>query len=449
MDAAINDQCVFHSEVFGQITYDPEDLTAIDRLNFYASALQKNDAILGQIIKPGMHIIDVAANIGEVSLTFSRMVGTTGSVHAFEQNRNSYQRLRRNIQAQPLNNVVASEDCIGHNTDERTPHRLDDYALDCDVLRIGTRVNALEVILGAQTTINQHKPYLCIERDGEEDIAELVGFIHGLGYQIYCQDVAAIRNMPETADTRVTSRFRILFCFPVVPASRPCPSPGYLELLNHYQTMHSEGYHREVNGEQLFTPAEQAFPGNELLRFAETIQSLTRAFGSRSLLDYGSGKGQPYHHPVTINGQQYSSLAEYWGVAHIHCYEPAIAELSQWPGEIFDAVFSTDVLEHLPEADLPWIIEEMFAHARHFVFCSAACHPALARLPDGSNAHCTIQPPRWWSGLFKAIALHHPDVRYVVALFESETQAGNSPRSRLSWASNIELEIGADAQMLS
>jgi hypothetical protein len=59
-------------------------------------------------------------------------------------------------------------------------------------------------------------------------------------------------------------------------------------------------------------------------------------------------------------------------------------------------VICTDVLEHCPEEDIPWILDELFAYARKFVYANVACFPARKRLPSGGNAHCTIKPVKWW-----------------------------------------------------
>jgi hypothetical protein len=64
---------------------------------------------------------------------------------------------------------------------------------------------------------------------------------------------------------------------------------------------------------------------------------------------------------------------------------------SALPEGRFDGVVCTDVLEHCPEEDLPWIVGELFGYARLFVFANVACYPAAKKLPNGENAHCTIR----------------------------------------------------------
>ncbi len=190
--------------------------------------------------------------------------------------------------------------------------------------------------------------------------------------------------------------------------SRQSPSPRYLELLALYQQMHLEGE------QALGIPATRTFAGGSLPRHAPAIRRLIEATGSRSLLDYGAGKGQQYaaDRLELPDGTHIGRLVDYWGVARIAAYDPAYQPLSRLPSEKFDGVICTDVLEHCPEDDLPWIVDELFGLARRFVFANIASFPAIKTLPNGENAHCAVQPPAWWAGLLHAIAHRHPGVRY-------------------------------------
>jgi len=102
---------------------------------------------------------------------------------------------------------------------------------------------------------------------------------------------------------------------------------------------------------------------------------------------------------------RWNSMQEYWGVESIRCYDPGHPPFSVLPEGGFDAVICTDVLEHCPEEDLPWIVGELFGYARRFVFANVACYPAAKTLPNGENAHCTIRPVAFWRALFDRAAL--------------------------------------------
>ena len=174
--------------------------------------------------------------------------------------------------------------------------------------------------------------------------------------------------------------------------SRTAPSPRYRELLSQYVQMH-------VCGEQFHhIPPAQTFAGQSLPRHARAIKALIDAHAARTILDYGSGKGQQYQPmPVrTDDGREFPSIPAYWAVDQIACYDPGFAPYSKLPEGKFDGVISTDVLEHCPQDDLPWIVEELFGYARRFLFANVACYPAMKRLSNGENAHCTIQSTAWW-----------------------------------------------------
>jgi hypothetical protein len=182
--------------------------------------------------------------------------------------------------------------------------------------------------------------------------------------------------------------------------NRNNPSPRFRELLEQYRAMHRDGDVRRG------TPAEQTFDGKSLPRQAQRIKKLIQRTGAKALLDYGSGKGKQYL-PAGImeNGVvRWNSMQEYWGVASIRCYDPGYPPQSALPEGRFDGVVCTDVLEHCPEDDMPWIVGELFGYARLFVFANVACYPAMKTLPNGENAHCTIRPVEYWRELFEKAA---------------------------------------------
>lgn len=188
--------------------------------------------------------------------------------------------------------------------------------------------------------------------------------------------------------------------------SRAAPSPRYQSLVELYRTMHFEGE------KFLNIPPEQTFPGLSLPSQAGRIKRLIEATGATNILDYGSGKGQQYdlRDIPGPDGERYESIQDYWDVDYIQCYDPSYTPFAKLPTGKFDGVISTDVLEHCPEEDLPWILDEIFGYAEKFVFANVACYPAKKRLPTGENAHCTIRPPEWWRVLIAETAARHPGV---------------------------------------
>lgn len=190
--------------------------------------------------------------------------------------------------------------------------------------------------------------------------------------------------------------------------TRHNPSPRYQELTALYRRLHSEGEQR------LGLSADETYPGASLLPHAKRIKVLIDSTGARTLLDYGCGKGYQYEPgKIAIPGEgTWDGVIDYWDVDEVCCYDPCYARYSKLPEGKFDGVISTDVLEHCPEQDVPWIVAEIFSYATRFVFASVACYPALTTLPNGENAHCTVRPLEWWRALFGAAARDQPGVTW-------------------------------------
>ena len=195
-----------------------------------------------------------------------------------------------------------------------------------------------------------------------------------------------------------------------MPYSRSNPSQRYLELTALYRNLHRDGEQR------LGLTAEETYPGVSLLPHVKRIKELIVRTGAATLLDYGCGKGMQYEpHRLTVPGEGvFDGVLEYWDVDEIRCYDPCYERFSKLPEGQFDGVVSTDVLEHCTEDDIPWIVEEMFAYARRFVFACIACYAAKTTLPNGENAHTTVRSSAWWHEVFAAAAARHPGVVWKI-----------------------------------
>ena len=303
---------------------------------------------------------------------------------------------------------------------------LDPQNLDgLDLIRVAQGMESSPILWGAARSIHRFRPWLVLDCTADWTESILGGTLRALGYQPALQLDCVAHH----------ARYDRIIAFAPTPVThaRSHPSERYLELLNFYHAMHQEGFVRVDSERPTYTAAQEAFAGREVCDYAASIRALLRFTGSHTVLDYGAGKGNQYRLRVAANGKVYASLREYWDVDAVTCYEPGQSATSHAPNHPDDLVVCTDVLEHIPVQDLPWVINEIFGHARHAVFCSIAAYPAFARLPDGENAHVTIRPPAWWHGLLQSTAVLYPNVRYLAPVETPNSDGGHD----LVWLSNF------------
>jgi hypothetical protein len=169
--------------------------------------------------------------------------------------------------------------------------------------------------------------------------------------------------------------------------------------------------------------ADELYIGASLLKHLPKIQSLLRQTGARTMIDYGSGKGRYYERRdiALPRGEVIPSIAEYLELEEVRCYDPAYPPHATLPEAPRDAVISTDALEHCPEEDIAWIVDEMFGLAKKVVFANVASYPASKTLPTGENAHATQRSADWWDDLLRETSSRHPSIRYHFEVEQRET----------------------------
>ena len=158
-----------------------------------------------ETLRDGMTVFDVGANVGELTLLFSRSVGAAGVVHAFEPCGRTFGRLELICGAASLRNVrlnrlalaedesavslhVYDEDHMSWNTRARRP--LEDYGID---------VKPLSIEQAPATTLD-----LYCERSGVKGVDLLKLDVEGAEFQVL---LGARRMLRERRVRRVTFEF--------------------------------------------------------------------------------------------------------------------------------------------------------------------------------------------------------------------------------------------------
>lgn len=115
------------------------------------------------------------------------------------------------------------------------------------------------------------------------------------------------------------------------------------------------------------------------------IRPFLEQYQPTTLLDFGCGKGALIHCV-----RDSFAKTQCWG------YDPGNPEFSSLPDRTFDAVISTDAIEHIEPEHLANTLRLISDRMERCGFFRIACHPAKKRLPDGRNCHLIIEEPNWW-----------------------------------------------------
>lgn len=80
------------------------------------------DALLADVLRPGMVVLDVGAHVGYYTLVAARAVGPSGKVHAFEPCAETLSLLRANVRANGFENVEIHPYAAGSSDSRRPLH---------------------------------------------------------------------------------------------------------------------------------------------------------------------------------------------------------------------------------------------------------------------------------------------------------------------------------------
>jgi len=140
---------------------------------------------------------------------------------------------------------------------------------------------------------------------------------------------------------------------------------GYL-VLDEYKELHSinPGY------------------GKTGLRLLDYVEPLLEDCKAQCILDFGCGKG--------ALGKSLQTLGY-----NVTFYDPYVPEHSNLPQGTFDLILCTDVMEHIPRQLVANVLKDLSARSDKILFVISLTF-ADALLPDGTNAHCTIESDDWW-----------------------------------------------------
>lgn len=174
--------------------------------------------LLSQLVRPGMTVMEVGANIGTLTVPLARAVGPTGRVIAVEPQRVIHQMLCTNVTLNALINVETHHCGCGPQPGTMTVPFVDYYAgqrnnfggislapegsmpgervaiRTVDELAGGRRLGLLkvdvegmeaEVLRGALRVLREQRPFVYVENDRQEKSDALIALIREAGYRLY------------------------------------------------------------------------------------------------------------------------------------------------------------------------------------------------------------------------------------------------------------------------
>ena len=88
-------------------------------------------------------------------------------------------------------------------------------------------------------------------------------------------------------------------------------------------------------------------------------------------------------------------------------YDPAYPKYNKLYNKKYDIVICTDVMEHIAEQDIDYVLTEILSHSKKTVFLNISCQPALKHFKEGKfkgqNVHVSVFDGHWWSDKVKNI----------------------------------------------
>ena len=201
----------------GVIMYNIHDKYVGRSFDIYGEFSELECALFRQIMKPGMTALDIGANIGAHTVPMAKLVGSNGSIIAFEPQRLMFQMLCGNVALNGLTNVQTFMQAVGKeagtvevpslafdvpnnfggmsllsNIEPGFRHEsVPIIALDqlncprCDFMKIDVEGMEQLVLEGAAMTLLRCQPLLYVENDRQDKSEQLIHHLLDAGYRLY------------------------------------------------------------------------------------------------------------------------------------------------------------------------------------------------------------------------------------------------------------------------
>ena len=172
--------------------------------DLYGQYSEAEVALMRAFVRDGGTVIDVGANIGDLTIPLSKMVGDGGRVYAIESHPENFNVLCANLalnsirNTKPINAFIATSDRVdtggawgkyAYVSEMWEPQFIPLDGLDlaaCDLIKIDVDGKELDVLESGAMQIERYRPVLYFENDARERSPALLSFvIDKLGYDLF------------------------------------------------------------------------------------------------------------------------------------------------------------------------------------------------------------------------------------------------------------------------
>ena len=173
--------------------------------DLYGQYSESEVAMMRAFLREGSTVVDVGANIGDLTVPLSRIVGDSGRVYAIESHPDNFNILCANLALNAIRNTkpIRAFVATGQNADTRSKAwgefayvsqkwdtqflALDALDLDaCDLIKVDVDGKELDVLQSGEMQIERHRPILYFENDVREESSQLLSYAKDkLGYDLY------------------------------------------------------------------------------------------------------------------------------------------------------------------------------------------------------------------------------------------------------------------------
>ncbi len=215
------------------ITYELDLREVIDSSLYFTSTYEvKIDQLFEKYVKPGSTVIDIGANIGLHTLRSALLTGDKGKVIAIEPSTWAINKLRRNLELNPLLSSSVTilkvalgaqpqkSSTIGFQSSYRlsgrnqvSPEVVDVLTLDqaiqqselylIDVIKIDVDGHEVGILFGSISSLSKFLPTLIVEFTPSfstkylSEFSQLWILMTQMGYEAYTDEGASIPNLEE------------------------------------------------------------------------------------------------------------------------------------------------------------------------------------------------------------------------------------------------------------